>query len=44
MISDYRALFKNPEMYFGFVQIAGWSGYDNIAAGALRDAQMTALS
>ena len=55
MINGWRAAFANPTMWFGFVQIAGWSysrpfGHQQCeqshswAAGDLRQAQLAALA
>jgi len=44
MISDWRAKFNNPSMWFGFVQIAGYNYGAGPSAADLRQAQLSALS
>jgi len=43
MIKQWRAAFKHPEAYFGFVQLSTWCGRP-VAIAAMREAQMAALA
>jgi len=44
MISDWRSNFKNPNAWFGFVQLAAWPGGAGTSVAELRTAQLAALS
>jgi len=43
LISDWRVKFKNPELWFGFVQIAGYNYGPGTSPADLRVAQLAAL-
>jgi len=42
MISSWRALFKQPSVYFGFVQLSTWCANESLPL--MREAQLSALS
>ena len=48
MVTRWREHFKSPQLWFGFVQIAGWQyGHawgSSAQAGDLRQAQLSAIA
>jgi hypothetical protein len=44
MIKEWRRAFKNPEAYFGFVQLSTWCGNGGLIAEMRTNGQMSALS
>jgi sialate O-acetylesterase len=44
MIKEWRRAFKNPEAYFGFVQLSTWCGNGELIAEMRTNGQMSALS
>jgi len=44
MIKEWRRAFKNPEAFFGFVQLSTWCGNGELIAEMRTNGQMSALS
>ena len=46
MVTAWRALFRRPDAYFGFVQLSTWctSNATNASIAQMRDAQLAALA
>jgi sialate O-acetylesterase len=44
MIKEWRRAFKNPDAYFGFVQLSTWCGNGGLIAEMRTNGQMSALS